>query len=84
VETPSASIIVYGKNHGHKMTYYFLCNAHHIMAANGKNIVGITRDRKETNSVALVRLDIYYGQWRTRASRIATEAINKSGVGDGD
>ena len=54
------------------------------MVINGKNIVGITSDIKETNTVALVRLHIDYGQWRTWTSRIATVAVNESGIGDGD
>ena len=54
------------------------------MAINGKNIVGITRDRKETDSVALVLLNIDYGQWRTRASRIATKTIYEGGIRGGD
>ena len=74
-----------GKNRGYKMTILpFGVDAYHIVVINRKNIVGITSDRKETDSVALVRLHIHYGQWGTRASRIATEAINKSGIGDGD
>jgi hypothetical protein len=50
------------------------------VAINRKDIVGITRERKKTNSVALVLLDVDHGQWRAGTFVIATKTIYEGGI----
>jgi hypothetical protein len=60
-------------------TFALLFTSYHIVAIDGENKVRVARDRNKTHSIALIRLDIHYGQRRARASRIATKTIDKSG-----